>query len=306
MSVQQYRLEIPTTVLLQWVGLSSSSYYYKSRHGTRGFTPSTHTYRQDGSLSSNSVVVEDIKSLLAQEFVCYGYRKVSEAIGSTYRINHKKVYRLMKEHHLLYHQKIRVQSGKRSFVRYRRVQADYPLQYLCMDIKYVYIHGEGRNAYLLSLLDVFTRRILRYVFKTSIKQQDVVRMLGAMLDTYPAEGITLRNDNGSQFIAASVRAFLKERGVFQEFSHVSTPEDNAYIEAFHSLLEREVIARYEFDSFYHAERTLSNYYRFYNEKRLHSALNYKTPMQIWNQFFKEQNDQNHLNQTKQTLQLIGG
>jgi putative transposase len=305
MSVQQHSFQLPVKVLLQWVGLAPSSYYYKVSNGPRGFTPSTHTWRRDGRLSSNSSVIEDIKRLLMQEFVCYGYHKVTEVLRSTYRINHKKVYRLMGENHLLYNQKIRVHSGKRSFVRYRRINAEYPLQYLCMDIKYVYIHGEGRNAYLLSLLDVFTRRVLRYVFKTSIKQQDVILMLDATLNTHPTKGITLRNDNGSQFIAGSVRTFLKDRDVLQEFSHVSTPEDNAYIEAFHSILEREVIVRYEFDSFYHAERTLANYYRFYNEKRIHSALNYKTPIEIWNQFFKEQN-QNHLNQLTKTIQSIGG
>jgi transposase InsO family protein len=305
-AIQQYRQEAPARALLEWVGLSPSSYYYRSHSGPRGFAASTHTWTHEGTLVSNGVVVEAIKSLLLEEFVCYGYRKVTEAIHSTYRINHKKVYRLMKGHHLLYHQKIRVHTGKRVFVRYRTVEAQYPMQHLCMDIKYVYIHGEGRNAYLLTVLDIFTRRVLRYAFKNSIKQDDVVLMLEAMLQMYPAQGITVRNDNGSQFIATRVRAFLKARGILQEFTHVSTPEDNAYIEAFHSLLEREVISRYEFDSFYHADRTIQKYYRFYNEKRLHSALNYQTPLQAWNNFFKEQKTENHLNQIQKTVQSIGG
>ena len=53
--------------------------------------------------------------------------------------------------------------------------------------------------------------------------------------------MTIRNDNSSQFIAIAVRSFLKEKGVLQEFSHVATPEDNAYIEALHSKLQRAVI-----------------------------------------------------------------
>jgi len=306
-AVQQYRFQRSTTALLKWVGLSSSSYYYHPREGPRGFVASTHTRTRQGELVANSTVVEAMKSLLLEEFVCYGYRKVTKAIGATYQINHKKVYRLMREAHLLYHQKIRAHPGKRSFVRYRSAQATYPMQYLCMDIKYVYVHGEGRNAYLLTVLDIFTRRILRYVFQASIKQGDVVLMLEAMLASYPCpEGVILRNDNGSQFIATSVRSFLKARGIHQEFTHVATPEDNAYIEAFHSLLEREVIARYEFDSFYHAQRTIQNYYRFYNEKRLHSALKYKTPSAVWNAFFNDHNTINHLNQNKKNVQLIGG
>jgi transposase InsO family protein len=46
---------------------------------------------------------------------------------------------------------------------------------------------------------------------------------------YRIENITLRNDNGSQFIAGVVRQFLKEKGVNQEFTHVATLEKNAYI-----------------------------------------------------------------------------
>jgi transposase InsO family protein len=49
--------------------------------------------------------------------------------------------------------------------------------------------------------------------------------------------MSLRNDNGSQFITQAVRQYLKEKGILQEFSHVATPEDNAYIEALHSNLQ---------------------------------------------------------------------
>ena len=45
----------------------------------------------------------------------------------------------------------------------------------------------------------------------------------------------------------------------REFSHVATPEDNAYIEALHSNLQREVIDRFEFDSIYHAQMTINRY-----------------------------------------------
>jgi len=74
------------------------------------------------------------------------------------------------------------------------------------------------------------------MLKSSIKKDDVLVMLSLMLLDYKAEGMTLRNDNGSQFIAGAVRQFLKEKGILQEFSHVATPEDNAYIEALHSNL----------------------------------------------------------------------
>jgi transposase InsO family protein len=307
MAVEQHRFTMHTTTLLDWVGLRKSSYYYRPSNGKRGFVASIHTYRRDGTLKTNEAVVDTIKDMLRQEFVCYGHRKVTyELKAMQYVINHKKVYRLMREAHLLYHQKIQTHSGPRSFVRYRVITAQYPMQYVCMDIKYVYIHGEGRNAYLLTVLDVYSRRVVAYCFQTSIKQDDVIYMLQQMIQRYPSQAVTIRNDNGSQFIATRVRLFLKSKGIYQEFSHVSTPEDNAYIEAFHSLVEREVIRRYEFDFFYHAERTFHNYYRFYNERRLHSAIKYQTPNQVWNAYFDNQNKENHLIQITKTVQLIGG
>lgn len=92
-------------------------------------------------------------------------------------------------------------------------------------------------------------------------------MLSLMLREYKAEAMTLRNDNGSQFIAAAVRQYLKDKGVYQEFSHVATPEDNAYIEALKSNIQREVIERFEFDSIYHAQMIIVWYDKWYNEKR---------------------------------------
>jgi len=51
------------------------------------------------------------------------------------------------------------------------------MQHLSMDIKYVYIHGECRNVYLLSVMDIFTRRVLEHLLKGSIRQHDDVLLL---------------------------------------------------------------------------------------------------------------------------------
>jgi transposase InsO family protein len=102
---------------------------------------------------------------------------------------------------------------------------------------------------------------------------------------YKAEGMTLRNDNESQFIAGAVRSFLKDKGILQEFSHVATPEDNAYIEALHSNLQREVVDWFEFDSIYHAQMIIDRYYKWYNEKRRHGSLLGRTPNAVYNQYF---------------------
>ncbi len=112
-----------------------------------------------------------------------------------------------------------------------------------------------------------------YQLRSHIRKGDVLAMLSLMLLEYRAEGMSIRRrQRFPQFIAQVVRAYLKDKGVLQEFSHVATPEDNAYIEAFHSNLQREVIDRTEFDLIYHAQMVADRYYDWYNEKRRHGAL----------------------------------
>jgi hypothetical protein len=88
--------------LLQWSFMAASSYYYQPSKGKRGMRPSTHTLKENGKLFENSVVVESIEAVLRGEFCCYGYHNMTAELSEEGRIiNHKKVYRLMKESRLL-------------------------------------------------------------------------------------------------------------------------------------------------------------------------------------------------------------
>lgn len=271
--------------LLCWAGLQPSSYYYKKSGLRRGRKPTTHSVNDNGEFFENAVVIKHIEQTLAQEFCCYGYHHMTDELQAQgWIINHKKVNRLMKENHLLYGTRIRPKPFKRNFIRFRSPKAERPLQYLSMDIKYVHVHGTGRNALLLTVIDIYSRKVLIYILRSSIKKGDVLLMLSLLLLEYKAEGMSIRNDNGSQFIAAVVREYLREKGVYQEFSHVATPQDNAYIEALHSNLQREVIDRFEFESIYHAQMIIDRYYKWYNEKRRHGSLNGQTPNAVWKKY----------------------
>jgi putative transposase len=284
--VKTYSLRsVPVRSLLKWAGLAASSFYYKRSDRPKGIRPSTHSVNEHGELMENKVVVLQIEKVLHQEFCCYGYKNMTaELRGMGWIINHKKVYRLMKESRLLYGARIRPTPFKRDFIRFRSLKPERPLQYLSMDIKYVHVHGTGRNVLLLTVIDIYSRKVLIYLLRSHIKKGDVLLMLSLMLLEYKAEGMSIRNDNGSQFIARVVREYLKEKGIYQEFSHVATPEDNAYIEAFHSNVQREVIDRYEFDSIYHAQMVLDRYYEWYNEKRRHGALNRQAPNHVFKNY----------------------
>ncbi|HET8689137.1 MAG TPA: IS3 family transposase, partial [Methanosarcina sp.] len=243
------------------------------------------TGKKDGSSVANEQVVDDIKTVLSGDFVCYGYHKVTvELRHMDYIINPKKVYRLMDENKLLLGKVIQTQ-GKRQWVKHRKITASKPLEYLCLDIKYVWVQGEHRFYYLLTVIDVYSRKILGWILQRSIKQMDVIRLLRKLDLEHSLKGVNVRNDNGSQFIAHKVRFFLRSSEANQEFTHIATPEENAYIEAYHSIFEKEVVQRFEFESYYEAILTITSYVDFYNNRRLHGGIGYKYPQKEWNEFY---------------------
>ena len=92
----------------------------------------------------------------------------------------------------------------------------------------------------------------------------------------------VRNDNGSQFVADLVREYFRDKKVIQEFTKPATPEQNAHIESYraahrHSIMERAVCRRYELDDLPQAVETLDRFRKFYNYRRIHSGIGYKSP-----------------------------
>jgi len=268
--------------LCKWADLARSSLYYKAHPGPRGMKASTYT-PIGGVLVENAHVVDQIRAVLTMDYCTYGYQAMTRELRSMeYEINKKKVYRLMKESHLLCGKRIKTQ-GRRAFVKFRRIQASRPMEYLCLDIKYVWVHGEGRWYYQLAIMDVFSRKIIGWLFQRSIRQTDVVRLMRSLDLRFGLKGVIIRNDNGSQFIAHQVRQVLQALEAVQEFTHVATPEENAYIEAFHSIQQRELMDRFTFASYYHAKQHIEKYMHWYHNTRRHGALKGLTPEEKWAQ-----------------------
>ena len=247
-----------------------------------------------------------IRFILAEEFVCFGYDKITDDLRTNqFIINPKKTYRLMKEHKLLCGTIIKTNMGKRQFVKWRVQRAERPMEQLCMDIKYIPIHGEKRNALLLTVLDVYTRSIVEQVLWWRMRKENVIWLLHQILLEHDVSGITLRNDNGSQFIAHAVRDYLKDRNVAQEFIHVATPEENSFIEAYHSIVEREVLQPRQFENIETAIETFNRWEVFYNNRRLHGSLGNIAPRQQWNKWLNLKNKEPILKNSTNDLSTNG-
>jgi transposase InsO family protein len=267
------------------VGIVTSSYYRQPSFGKKGNHPTAATIHQKNGLVSQSVVVKSIKDILKHEFIDCGYRLMTKYLNRDgYLINHKKLYRIMKEEGLLkLENRINRSGSGRKFVKFRKVYTSRPLQCLEMDIKMVWVPNVGKNAYLLSIIDVHTRRILKDYFSFNIKQNHVIDLLSTLFDEYNyPENVVIRSANGSQFIAKSVREYLGLIGVQQEFTHVATPEENAHIEAYHGILKKEVFSKFDYRTFGEIQQILKRFVSFYNNERLHGLLGRITPMEKWN------------------------
>jgi len=125
------------------IGMAHSSYYRTPSLGKKGNKPSTLTYNEFKGWVSQDTVIESVTAILNHEFIDCGYRLMTSYLKRDgYVINHKKLYRIMKEEGLLK---------------------------LEMDIKMVCIPNAGKNTYFLSIIDVHTRKILKDFFSFSIK-----------------------------------------------------------------------------------------------------------------------------------------
>lgn len=271
--------------------------YYQSKENKAGRKPTQYTMMLNEKVDDLKVITS-IKVLLNHEYISYGYLKITKQLNRDgFRINKKKVYRLMKSYKLLKPQLAKT-SGKRNFIQFRKPQVDTPLTYFEMDIKYIYIPAERRNAYLLSVIDVFSRKVIGYVFKRSVRKIDVINLWQSLQSSLgDFKKITLRTDNGSQFIANDVRGFFHYKGIKHEFTNIATPEDDGHIEAFHSILEREFLKRNDYITFDEMKSAIAGFMKCYNQERLHGSLNYKTPEEFIiefnkNNFFKGKEDEN--------------
>jgi len=202
-----------------------------------------------------------------------------------YYINHKKVYRLMKEYVLLEEPRKRV---GRKFVKYRRVAPTKALEIIEMDIKYVWIHGQRKYAFILTVIDTFTRYVLHWSAGYTMKSEQVKVVWEYIIANYlqPAGilekglDVEIRNDNGKQFNAHLIINFFKENYLNQVFTHPYTPEENGHIESFHNTLGK-ALKRDQFTSLEQLEKRLIKFYTCYNNDRSHGSLIGIPPAKFW-------------------------
>jgi putative transposase len=98
MLTRRFSDRAPLQLVMRWMRLPRSTFYYRPHPGLRVKNPSTDRLHQ-GVLVANGTVVEQIRSLLSGPYNAYGYQSINDELRDLgYLINKKKTYRLMDEH----------------------------------------------------------------------------------------------------------------------------------------------------------------------------------------------------------------
>jgi putative transposase len=155
------------------------------------------------------------------------------------------------------------------------VQPDGPHQHWHLDISYLNL--AGTFYFLISLLDGFSRYIVHWEIRETMKEFDTEVVVQRALEKYPGEHPRIITDNGPQFIARDFKDFIRLVGL----THVRTspyyPQSNGKLERWHGSIKRECIRPACPGSLDEALRLVASYVDQYNHVRLPSALGYITP-----------------------------
>jgi transposase InsO family protein len=223
---------------------------------------------------------------LANRF--YGYRRIAAELRKLgFVANHKRVLRLMRQDNLLC-------LRKRPFVpQTTNSQHRWPVvpnlarsmvptgldQLWVADITYVRMLEEF--AYLAIVLDAFSRRVVGWALDTQMQVKLVMSaLMMAITARRPQPGCLVHHsDRGTQYACGEYTDVLKAHGILASMSRLGNPYDNAKAESFMKTLKHEEVDGAMYRDVRHARRQIASFIEdVYNRQRLHSALNYLSPI----------------------------
>lgn len=251
-----------------------SSYYYHQGKVKRGYIREKRKKLEEEILCE----IRDIKKI----HPLYGYRRTTALVKKKLKkyVNHKRIYRLMKEEKLLCERKKykakRHKPGDRS-----KPKAKYPNHWWGTDMTKHYIEGYGW-LYIVPVLDWYTKEVVGIEISGSCKTEIWKSALenGVLFACHEGSreySINLMSDNGSQPTSGKYEKTCKRLGINHVTTSYNNPKGNAETESFIKTLKEDCLWINEFDSFEDAKREILSWIDYYNHEYPHSAIGYKSP-----------------------------
>ena len=255
---------------VDWLGITSSKYYHwKTRYGEvnvhNGTVPRDHWLEE---WEKESIVKFWYKNPLE------GYRRCTYMMmdQDIVAVSPSSVYRVLSKAGLLKRWSKKESRKGSGFVQPLAIHEHWHI-----DISYLNIKGTFYYLFC-SVLDGCSRYIVHHEIRESMKESDVEMVLQRAKEKYPAARPRIISDNGPQFIAKDFKEFIRISGM----THVRTspyyPQSNGKLERWHKTLKGECVRPGSPLSLQEARELVEKYIQHYNEKRLHSAIGYVTPM----------------------------
>jgi putative transposase len=279
--VDAEKAQHPVSLLCSVLGVTRAGYYAWRRRGR----------------SRRALGDAELVSLIGRVFVesleTYGAPRVHAELreGHGVRVGRKRVARLMRQLEL----EGVSRRGKRQRTTIpdpaaapapdlvgRRFTASRPNELWLADITYLPTR-EGW-LFLAVVLDAFSRRIVGWSMRDDLKAELVVDALGmAVTRRRPPAGVVHHSDRGSQYTSLAFGTTLRESGLVASMGRRGDAYDNAACESVISTIKNELIKRRSWTSRDQARLAVFSYIEtFYNPRRRHSALGYRSPIDYEN------------------------
>ena len=239
--------------------------------------------RPDGDMD-----LRDAIQRIALAWPSYGRPRITAALRREgWVVNPKRVYRLLREDNLLC-------IRKRKFVvttdsnHNRRVYPNLAEQMTLSGINQLwvaditYIRLEAEFVYLAVVIDAFSRRVIGWALDRRVEDDLTLAALRMALELRrPPAGCVHHSDRGSQYASGDYTDLLKSHGCEISMSHKSSPWENAGCESWMKTLKYEEVYRQEYRDLAEARASIARFIdKVYNQKRLHSALGYRPPVEF--------------------------
>jgi putative transposase len=253
------------------------AWYYAKHHATA-----------ESSKRAEAVALRDAIEQLILEFPGYGYRRVTHALKRAgWKVNHKRVHRVMREESLLCHLKqhfVHTTDSRHPYPVYPNLVTgrtpDAPDVIWVADLTYIRLRSEF--VYLAAILDASSRRCVGW---NLARRLDTNLALGALEEALATRevktGLIHHSDRGVQYASDAYTERLLSMGVQISMSAKGNAYDNAKAESFFKTLKQEEVYLKQYQTFQEARNNIGQFIdEVYNAKRLHSRLGYVPPIEF--------------------------